>query len=412
VTLRPVNALTGLPADDRTRFERIAEFNDVDYRLYSGTVNWDLGFATLTSVTSYATQDQRQLTDISNTGNRDAANGLYAPTAPGTIGLAFQNDIDTDKFVQEVRLASPDSRTFEWLIGAYYTHENALLFQRFQPFSLATQELLPTVINLGPISIPEFVFVTLDSKYEEIAGFASVTWYVSDRFDITAGGRYSHNRQSSEQFTAIVGTEQQISGRSSESVFTWSIAPRFEIDDRTSLYARVAKGYRPGGPNAVPPGAPAGFPTAFAADTLISYEIGLRGETIDRMFGFDASVFYLDWSDILINTVFIDPDTGTPFGANGNGRRARSIGMEATAMHDSGAGHEDSKSTDVSSPASAVTRVRAPRARISWMLETTLECRESRPRGEGTTTNTGCPSSISAIGPCFSSPAAKPSAWM
>ena len=27
-------------------------------------------------------------------------------------------------------------------------------------------------------------------------------------------------------------------------------------------------------------------------------------------------------------------------------------------------------------------------------------------------TNTGCPSSMSAIGPCLSSPAAKPSAWM
>src|SRR5690606_15174486 len=60
-----------------------------------------------------------------------------------------------------------------------------------------------------------------------------------------------------------------------------------------------------------------------------------------------------------------------------------------------------------SSPSSAMTRVRAPRARISWMLETTLECSESRPRGEGTTTNTGWPSSMSAIGPCLSSPAAK-----
>ena len=46
------------------------------------------------------------------------------------------------------------------------------------------------------------------------------------------------------------------------------------------------------------------------------------------------------------------------------------------------------------------------------MFEMTLECRPSRPFGDGTTTNTGCPSSMSAIGPCLSSPAAKPSAWM
>ncbi len=46
------------------------------------------------------------------------------------------------------------------------------------------------------------------------------------------------------------------------------------------------------------------------------------------------------------------------------------------------------------------------------MLETILSWRTDRPRGDGTTTTTGTSSSISAIGPCFSSPAAKPSACM
>ncbi|MDQ8756604.1 TonB-dependent receptor [Sphingosinicella sp. LHD-64] len=331
-TLEPVNALTGLASDERTRFERIAEFNDFDYRLYSGTLDWDLGFATLTSVTSYATLDQRSITDFSNTAERDLVNAFVAPTAPGTVGLAFQADIDTDKFTQEVRLASPDSGTIEWLVGAYYTRENALLFQRFQPFDLATQALLPTEVTLAPgVTVPEIVFVTLDSNYEEVAGFASATWHISPRFEVTAGGRYSHNSQDSVQFTSIFGGDETITGDSSESVFTWSVAPRFEINERTSLYARVAKGYRPGGPNAVPPGAPADFPATFRADTLVSYEIGLRGETEDRTFAFDASLFYLDWKNILINTVFIDPDTGTAFGTNGNGRRARSLGAEATA---------------------------------------------------------------------------------
>ena len=59
-----------------------------------------------------------------------------------------------------------------------------------------------------------------------------------------------------------------------------------------------------------------------------------------------------------------------------------------------------------------MTIVRAPRARISWMLETTLPCTDSRVRGDGTTTTTGVPWSMTAIGPCLSSPAAKPSAWM
>ena len=55
---------------------------------------------------------------------------------------------------------------------------------------------------------------------------------------------------------------------------------------------------------------------------------------------------------------------------------------------------------------------RAPRARISWMFETTFVCSSADSRGDGTITNTGWPGSMSAMGPCLSSPAAKPSAWM
>ena len=85
---------------------------------------------------------------------------------------------------------------------------------------------------------------------------------------------------------------------------------------------------------------------------------------------------------------------------------ASSVGVCGTRITSSAYG------TTSSSPSSAMTIVRAPLALISWMFETTLLCSECRPCGEGTITNTGWPGSISAIGPCLSSPAAKPSAWM
>jgi len=76
---------------------------------------------------------------------------------------------------------------------------------------------------------------------------------------------------------------------------------------------------------------PANFLSSFEADTLVSYEAGVRGETADRTFAIDASIYRLDWDNILITTVFIDPATNTQFGANGNGRRARSTGADITA---------------------------------------------------------------------------------
>ena len=62
--------------------------------------------------------------------------------------------------------------------------------------------------------------------------------------------------------------------------------------------------------------------------------------------------------------------------------------------------------------AGAMTMVRAPRARISWMLLTTFLCRSWGVSGPGTTMKTGWPASMRAMGPCLSSPAANPSAWM
>ncbi len=45
------------------------------------------------------------------------------------------------------------------------------------------------------------------------------------------------------------------SSSSSEDVFTYSIAPKFKLNDRMAIYARVAKGFRPGGPNVIAPDA-------------------------------------------------------------------------------------------------------------------------------------------------------------
>jgi outer membrane receptor protein involved in Fe transport len=351
VSYDPVNAITGEESDDWTQYSTIKEQNDVDYRLYSGVLNWDLGPATLTSVTSYSILDQRQLVDGSLEDERSTSDLFYNlfGEATGPTGLALDADIKTKKFTQEVRLASPDSDKFEWLIGGYYTHEKSSLFQNFLPFDLATQEfishemdlsLLGPVLGLPPafwplwegFITPEFAVVTLDSKYKELAGFGSVTWHVSPRFDITVGARYSHNDQEAEQFTNVlggaplVGVLETISGESDENVFTWSFAPRYEVNDRVSIYGRIAKGYRPGGPNAVPPSAGPDFPSSYDADTIVSYEAGIRGETQDRIFGFDASVYYNDWKDIQLFTV-IETDFGS-FGVNANGRGARSYGAE------------------------------------------------------------------------------------
>ena len=340
VSLEPVDPISGAPVGEanRQRYERIPEFNQLEYRLYAGTVDYDFGFATLTSVTSYSEQTRDELSDESTTEQfRGLANLLYALTAPNTVGAAFENDVEVEKFTQEVRLQSADSDRFEWLIGGYYTDENTALIQEILPFTLATQAFIPPATTVpvffgppfGGNVITNFVTSGIDASYEEIAVFASGTYKFSERFDITAGGRYSHNDQQSLQTIIQLGVGSPQAGDSSEGVFTWSVSPRLEFNDLTSVYARVAKGYRPGGPNFIPPGAGPTFPTEFSSDTLISYELGLRAQTRDRTFAFDGALFYLDWDNIqILSSALVN---GTPVGVNTNGRRERSYGAEFTA---------------------------------------------------------------------------------
>lgn len=346
VSLKPLanDPITGEALNgELTRTQYYPDSNNVDYRLYSGIIGWDLGFADLTSVTSYGTLRQREFTDATFqlAGLGDAIFGETG--APGPRGITLPATITQKKFTQELRLASADSDTFEWLIGGYYTREKGRILQSYLPFALDTGGLIdPTLtLPLGPggvdLTFPDFLLASLNSRYREYAGFGSVTWHLSPRFEITAGGRYSHNSQRTVQVLdgallaitgAGLGPDVQ-RGRSSEDVFTWSVAPRLELSNHVAAYARVAKGYRPGGPNVVPPGAAADFPSQFESDTLISYEAGLRGETADRTFALDASVYYLDWQNIQVLVTY-NTSIG-PINADGNGDDARSIGAELTA---------------------------------------------------------------------------------
>jgi iron complex outermembrane receptor protein len=305
---------------DMTVSQYHPEFTNIKYRVYSGVVDWDVGFANLLSSTSYGTFKEDLQTDLAF---------LYAPLItyffgdPVTRPLSaiIRQTTATKKFAQELRLSSPDSDKFEWLLGGYYTHEKS---------GIDPQNVFAVEAETENIAadIPPLVEVFLRSTFEEYAAFANATWHFTPRFDLTFGGRLSHNKQKASQSIdgPLAGglTEYDDVG-SSESVFNYSVAPRFEINDDVSIYARVASGYRPGGPNVLPPGAPPGTPTSYDADRLTSYEVGLKADWFNRALSLDIAAFYLDWKDIQLFAVVNDT------GVNANGGTAVSKGVELTA---------------------------------------------------------------------------------
>jgi outer membrane receptor protein involved in Fe transport len=284
----------------------------------NGTVDWDLGWASLVSSTSYGELDQHRL--------------------QGSNLQRLDQDVLQDKFTQEVRLASPSSDGLEWMLGFYYTRENGLIHQVLD-FSGVIEALgLTDDLAAGfGITEPEVLALSvidldLDSAYSETAAFGAATYHFSPQFDVSVGARFSKNDQEFAQIVRhtpisalLFGSIDSGGESSSEDVTTYSVAPRWRLSDDTMIYGRVASGFRPGGPNVLVAGS--SIPATFDSDTLVNYELGVKTDLIDNVLRVDAAVFLIDWKDVQL--LFAETTTtGATVSGNANGGSAVSQGVE------------------------------------------------------------------------------------
>ena len=305
--------LTGRRLGDGSSFNNyVAEPFTTDLEFYSGTLDYDFGGVTATSVTSWSRRTAVQNQDASY------AFGVLFPLLTGGAvdpGITpFEIQLGLDKFTQEVRLASASGGSFEWLIGGFYTHEDSSNAQLVRSFDMAGAP----IAGLDPLAT-----IALPATYKEYAIFGNATMRFSDRLHLTGGLRWARNDQTFRQVSsgAIVPAADD-PGESSESVLTYSVSPQFHINDSAMLYARVASGYRPGGPNVIVPN----VPPSVESDSLTNYEIGFKAELADRMVTIDVAAFYMDWQDIQVTRAF--------GGVSGqaNGGEAVSQGFEGSIL--------------------------------------------------------------------------------
>ena len=97
-----------------------------------------------------------------------------------------------------------------------------------------------------------------------------------------------------------------------ESAFTYLLTPRLRLSEDHMLYARVASGYRPGGPNYNV--TTFGVPAAYDADQTKNYDIGAKGSLFGRTLSYDLSAFYIDWRDIQL--LIVDSASGAGYFTN------------------------------------------------------------------------------------------------
>ncbi len=274
--------------------------------LYTLNVSEDFGWATLSSISGYATSAYDAQLDFAKLAS--TFDGLY-----GYNGALTVNQYTMKKFTEEIRLASQASTSLEWLAGVFYTHEDNPSVQTFYPVDPVTGVRQPYV---GLSNYPLL--------YREYAGFGDLTYHLTERWKVQVGARYAENRQHYEEVdTGDFFCCENINASSADHALTHLFTTSFDLMPMLTVYGRVASGYRAGGPNS---GAQFGTPPTYKPDKTENYEIGIKGNLWDRKISFDADVYYIDWKDIQLGVV----DPSNYFEYLTNAGRARSQGVEGS----------------------------------------------------------------------------------
>jgi outer membrane receptor protein involved in Fe transport len=309
VTLEPVYG-------HQARFTNMSEPFYDRVRFAYVNLNWDMGFASLTNAASWS---RHYTTDDFDLGN--GLNQCCDPSNPNGFS-AFDGFYNTSKYTDELRLASRSDRRITWLLGVYVTKEDSYFNYNFNSYT-------PDKVLFPPIG--RFESLVEPGVYKEWATFGDITFKLTDSFDITGGARYASNENSACKLVdsgIFGGGPAPCQTRPYQSKVTWLSTASYHLDPNTMLYARIATGYRPGGGCSACGNASEGVPAFFYSDSIVDYELGLKGQFFDRRLQLDASAFFIDWKNMQI--IAVSPEG---FSYQGNAGGSHSSGLELSSVY-------------------------------------------------------------------------------
>lgn len=299
-----------------------------DVEMGSLEATFDLGFATLTSSTSYYDHEGESISE--NTGFY-AQNGWLAwyynfPRPMATAARTYEDKA----FIEEVRLVSNSDGPLQYVVGLYYQDQDRQATQESYLYGANAY-----VDELFGFDVPwitgdqDFHYV-LDETFKQKAVYGELTYSLSDKVDVTVGGRYFKNTSRSDTFMALpfwtdLFPELTSTFENEEDKMLFKANVTYHLDDDNLIYGTWSQGYRRGGANGVPTSGYYAENEAwltYEADTVDNFELGIKGTKGNTRY--TVSAFYVDWSDPQLNTS--TPAWG--FFAVQNGSKASTKGIE------------------------------------------------------------------------------------
>jgi len=224
--------------------------------VFALTVDWDLDFATFTSVSSYSAYD------LLSAGDTDIA------AAPSITRTRWE---EYEQYSQELRLVSPGGETIDWIGGVYYQQNELDISRRLDAIDfLQSGPLSTSALYNQDAGLPS----VFDQEGESWAVFAQGTWNATDTLRLTLGLRYNEESKTLDKATYSEGLQVRAASNSSllvysdpanfysiadlrqhsfeglsrdEEKLTYSANIQWDADEDTMVYASVSTGYKGGG---------------------------------------------------------------------------------------------------------------------------------------------------------------------
>jgi iron complex outermembrane receptor protein len=245
---------------------------------------------------------------------------LPARTWPGEILVpsVTEDGAETDQFTQEFRLSSADDGPFNWQIGLFYF--DSMLKVETENFASFDDDLNFVQNNI----------VQYDNTAWAVFGQGS--YDVTDRLTLAAGVRYTDDEKG---FTVLqqaylwqnlgIPVPEDILVDDSQS--SWEISANYALTDNSSLYGRVANGFRA----QTIQGRDVAFgesPSVADPETITSYEAGYKADLANNRVRLNIGVFSYTVDDMQLSIIGGASNTNQVV----NSKEGEAVGFEIDAQ--------------------------------------------------------------------------------
>ncbi len=327
----PEYGVQNLTSADHTQ---ATTYDKVD--LFSLTLEGDLGFATLTSNTSYAHHDNRSSSDLTNLYGSFSFYPAYYGANPRLL-VTGHDELDDKPYAEEIRLASKGGGFFDWVGGLFFKHQTTIInehefypgyndyFNACAPVYGVGDGVDPSQCGLGqaytpgptqyvdgiPLIKDQAYIGDFETHFKDMAAFGELTAHLTSDWSVTGGTRVfkqtlTQSQQTGLLFDALAPPPAPIANASLSDSWRkalWKLNTAYQLDKTNLVYATWSQGFRRGSVNALPPselnGSYVTDPRLFKVepDKADNYELGAKG-TIANRFRYSAAIYDIQWHNV------------------------------------------------------------------------------------------------------------------